>query len=383
MRSRIRRLSVIAVMTLGCGSEMSDPTSSISSQSAELKGGRAPRLTPQTSGTTNRLQAVSPVDSRVVWASGVGGTYAVTTDGGATWSAHVVPGAETLQFRDVQGKSDKVAYLMAAGVGTDSRIYKTEDGGATWSLQFQNQDPNGFYDCFAFWNPRRGITMGDSVSGRFPVIRTTDGHTWTDIGDRLPAAQPGEAAFAASGTCVATQGGRRAWIATGGAPKARILATTDGGDSWAAYETPIVQGTASSGGFSVAFRDRRHGILGGGELAAPTAPSQNVARSRDGGKTWQLAAPTPFAGAIYGLAYALGRSHDERDDGRDGDRDDDRDDERATVVATGPAGAAFTIDEGDSWTALAGVANYWAVAFAGPRTGWFVGTDGRILRIDL
>ena len=43
----------------------------------------SPTLTPQQSGTLNRLQAVSPVNSRVVWASGVGGTYVVTTDGGA------------------------------------------------------------------------------------------------------------------------------------------------------------------------------------------------------------------------------------------------------------------------------------------------------------
>jgi photosystem II stability/assembly factor-like uncharacterized protein len=43
-----------------------------------------PTLTPQTSGTTQLLIAVSPVDSRVVWASGAGGTYVVTTDGGNT-----------------------------------------------------------------------------------------------------------------------------------------------------------------------------------------------------------------------------------------------------------------------------------------------------------
>src|ERR1700730_4161584 len=62
-----------------------------------------PTLTAQARGPTNRLQAISPVNSRVVWASGLGGTYAVTTNGGKTWRAAVVPGAETLQFRDCQG----------------------------------------------------------------------------------------------------------------------------------------------------------------------------------------------------------------------------------------------------------------------------------------
>jgi photosystem II stability/assembly factor-like uncharacterized protein len=332
-----------------------------------------PKLKRQQSGTTNRLQAVSPVNSQVVWASGVGGTYALTTDGGKHWSAHVVPGAETLQFRDVQGVSDKVAYLLSAGVGTDSRIYKTEDGGATWLLQFQNEDPNGFYDCFAFWTPRRGITMADSVNGRFPVIRTTNGHTWQDIGNNLPPAQPGEAAFAASGTCITTQGKSRVWIGTGGAEKARILASTDGGDTWAAYNTPIVQGTSTSGVISVDFRDALHGILGGGEILKPTEFADTVARSSDGGKTWQLASRTPFPGAIYGLSYVSASAQTPAL----------RSDEfRRTVVATGPSGSAWTPDEGETWYKLPGLINYWAVAFASPEAGWIVGTEGRITKIS-
>jgi photosystem II stability/assembly factor-like uncharacterized protein len=183
------------------------------------------------SGTTSRLQAVSPVDSQVVWASGVDGTWALTTDGGEHWVSHQVPGAETLEFRDVQGVSDKVAYLLASGVGTDSRIYKTEDGGATWTLQAQNQDPNGFWDCLAFWTPTQGLTMADASNGRFPVLRTLDGETWTDIGDNLPPPLPGgEFAFAASGTCVATVGKKWAWIGTGNTVEpARVFATTDQG----------------------------------------------------------------------------------------------------------------------------------------------------------
>jgi photosystem II stability/assembly factor-like uncharacterized protein len=234
----------------------------------------------QHSGTINRLQAISPVDRDVVWASGVGGTFVVTTDGGRHWRAGVVKGAELLQFRDVHGVSDKVAYLLSAGTGADSRIYKTVNGGKTWTLQFTNQSARAFYDCFDFWTPDRGIAMSDAVNGRFPVIRTTDGGAdWNRIARKLPPAQEGEVAFAASGTCVATQGSDRAWIATGGAPEARILATTDGGDSWQAYPTPIVQGTPASGLFTVAFRDDKHGILAGGTWRPPTR-SPTTWRSR-------------------------------------------------------------------------------------------------------
>ncbi len=341
---------------------------------------RQPTLTPQNSGTTNGLIAVSAVNSQVVWASGRLGTFTRTTDGGKTWHSGVVPGAEALQFRDVQAINDQVAYLLSIGNGTASRIYKTEDGGATWTLQFENQDPNAFYDCFAFWTPTTGLAQSDSFNGRFPVIRTRDGVNWENIGDRLPMAQAGEASFAASGTCVATQGERRAWIVTGGAEKARVLATTDGGNTWSAYETPIVQGTDSSGIFSIAFRDAQHGILGGGNLGdGPNDP--RVARSSDGGQTWQVTASQPNMGTIFGLAYAQNigvgpaASNGKAGDGGPGAGP-------RTVVVTGPGGAAWSPDEGDTWNLLNGVTGYWAVTFANQKTGWFVGPNGTILRID-
>jgi photosystem II stability/assembly factor-like uncharacterized protein len=346
-----------------------------------------PRLTPQSSGTVQGLIAVSPVNSRVVWASGRGGTFVVTTDGGQTWRSGVVPGAEALQFRDVQGVSDRIAYLLSIGNGTDSRIYKTTDGGATWTLQFQNQDPSAFYDCFAFWTPRRGIAQSDSVHGRFPVIRTTDGLTWQDIGNNLPMSLAGESSFASSGTCVATQGRKNAWIVTGGASPSRVLATEDRGDTWNAYNSPL-RGSPSAGIFSVDFRDARHGIIGGGDLDPAAPPFDQTATSRDGGKTWTITKQQPNIGTVFGLSYAdrVNTRQGRRGEGHDGDGDegDDHDEEDAnrTVVVTGPGGAAWTPDEGNRWFTLPGVANYWGVAFANSKTGWLVGTEGRILRID-
>lgn len=326
-----------------------------------------PQLTPQQSGTRNRLQAVSPVNQRIVWASGLGGTFVATTDGGDTWRAGVVSDngvpQTQLQFRDVHGVSAKVAYLLAAGEGEASRIYKTEDGGATWTLQFKNTEPLAFYDCFDFWNPNRGVTFSDPVNGRFPVIRTTDGRTWQDIGDRMPPALVGEFGFAASGTCVATQGGQRAWIATGGAATARILATTNGGNTWNAYATSIPSGP-SGGAFSVAFRDPLRGLVAGGDLAASGVVPDNVARSRDGGKTWAPTDnPAPIPGAVFGLSYVPSQ-------------------QQLRVVATGPGGTSWSADEGDTWSLIPGLNNFWAVAFATHKAGWLVGTEGRIVKVS-
>ena len=349
-----------------------------------------PKLTPQKSGTTQLLIDVSPVNSRVVWAAGTGGTYVVTTDGGENWKAAVVPGAESLQFRDVYGVSDKVAYLMSIGNDTtDFRIYKTVDGGATWTIQFTNETVNAFYDCFAFWTPRRGITHSDSVNGVFPDIRTTDGMTWHSIAANMPPALSGEASFAASGTCAATEGERNAWIATGGSTIARILATKDGGDTWNAYDTPLVS-SPSAGGISVAFRDPRHGILGGGDLASNA--NADAATSDDGGQTWTLTNKPPVQGAIFCLAYVRGIRHDDDekfdDDGNRHGDDDEFDLEHSVVITaemapnftSGPA--AWTPDEGRTWFELPGVSGNWAVAFANPKAGWFVGNGGQILKIS-
>lgn len=342
-----------------------------------------PKLTPQQSGTTQLLIAVSPVDEKVVWAAGAGGTYAVTRDGGDTWHSGVVPGADALQFRDVQGVSAEVAYLMSIGDDTDQfQIYKTEDGGRHWKVQFTNQLTNAFYDCMAFWTPDRGIAHSDSVNGVFPELRTTDGMKWHSIEKNMPPALAGEASFSSSGTCVTTQGWGNAWIATGGSTTSRILATRDGGDSWKAYDTPLVS-NANAGGLSVAFRDGWHGIVGGGDLTNDAAI--DAATTSDGGRTWKLTNTPPITGAIFCLAYVngqhLGYGWGESEWG-------EREFDRTVVITTETqpnftsGAAAWSPDEGQTWHSMPTVSGYWAVAFANPHAGWFVGNNGTILKIS-
>jgi photosystem II stability/assembly factor-like uncharacterized protein len=355
--------------------------------SAATAFGQQPTLTPQNSNTTNLLIAVSPVDDNVVWAVGTSSTFVVTTDGGNTWRAGTVPtqNIADIQLRDVQAVSADVAYVMSIGnIPGDFAIYKTTDGGHTWTQQFQNQLVGAFYDCMAFWTPTNGIAHSDSVNGVFPDIRTTDGTTWQSIANNMPPAQPGEASFSSSGPCVATQGTSNAWITTGGASIARILATTDGGNTWAAYNTPL-NSSPSAGGFSVAFRDASNGILGGGDLNPSNASKVvQVAASHDGGQTWQLTNRPPLTYPIFGLAYLSNTT------GVGGDRNkaktrskSSQTDYSRTVVATADiGGAAWTPDEGVTWNRLDGVSGYWAVAFADAQNGWMVGLNGAILKVS-
>ena len=229
------------------------------------------------------------------------------------------------------------------------------------------------------------------MNGVFPDIRTTDGTTWHSISANMPPALSGEASFSASGTCIAAEGKQNAWTATGGSTIARILATTDGGDTWNAYDTPLFS-SPNAGGISVAFRDDRHGILGGGDLSNNS--SAQVATSDDGGQTWNLTSTPPVQGAIFCLALVSGSGHDgyavgyDEDDNQDRDHHHDHDFDRAVVVTSetqpnySSGDAAWTPNFGETWYSIPGASGYWAVAFASPHAGWFVGNNGQILKIS-
>ncbi|MBK6422754.1 MAG: hypothetical protein IPI38_08610 [Gemmatimonadetes bacterium] len=319
--------------------------------------------------TSARLQAVSVVNEKVVWASGTGGAFAVTTNGGASWRSGVVAGADSLEFRDVQGVDDKTAYLLSSGNGTRSRIYKTTDAGQNWQIQFINRTPEAFYDCFAFWDAESGIAFSDNVNGVFPVLATRDGgldwHFLSEPGSEtpspVPAATAGEGAFAASGTCVATLGKEAAYIATGAGTRSRLLFTPDRGRTWVSYDTPVSQGTNTTGHTSIAFQDERTGLVVGGDIGSATSGGIRVALTADGGRRWTEGGQPTFPGAVYGAAWVPGS--------------------RGTVVAVGPGGASLSRDEGRTWAPLDSLA-YWSVAFAGPKAGWMVGPGGRITKVS-
>lgn len=324
-----------------------------------------PILTPQRSGTSVRLIGLDPVDERVAWVAGTGGAWARTIDGGETWEAGVVPGADSLQFRDVHAVDAETAYLLSIGSGAASRVYRTDDGGATWRLLFQNDDPDAFFDCFDFWSPERGIAFSDAVDGEFVLIATDDGgRTWrrTPV-DRLPDASAGEGSFAASGTCLLARGESAAWFGTGAGASARVFRTDDGGRSWTAAATPIAGGTSTTGIASLAFLDDRRGAAFGGDVAAPAEPTASVATTTDGGATWRLAGRPDRPGAVYGGAFVPGAP-------------------TPTLVAVGPSGMALSRDFGTTWTTI-DTLDHWSVAFGGPGVGWAVGSGGRITRIDV
>ncbi|MFL6300392.1 MAG: WD40/YVTN/BNR-like repeat-containing protein [Terriglobales bacterium] len=309
--------------------------------------------------TAENFRGLSVPSSKVIWASGTHGTYVKTSDGGTTWKVAQVPDAAILDFRDVKAFSADSAYLLAAGPGEQSRIYKTNDGGQTWSQQFINKDPKGFFDCMGFWDRDHGIAVGDPVNGRFQLIKTDDGgKTWNYIPpETLPAAIEGEGAFAASGTCLVTQGKKNVWFASGGAA-ARVFHSTDRGKTWTVSETSIAHRKASEGIFSLAFRDSHTGVAVGGDYAQPTSAVNNIAITCDGGHTWTPATWPKTTIYLSGVAY-LNKEH---------------------LVAVGTSGFMQSIDAGKNWTMIVGKGSNAIAAVTCDSNPCYVeaGTEGRI-----
>lgn len=319
-----------------------------------------PRWTLQTSGVTARLRGVSAVSERVAWASGSGATVLRTTDGGATWNKLNVT-TEALDFRDIDAIDAQTAYVLSIGNGPASRIYKTTDAGATWTMQFKNDDPKAFLDAMSFWDAKHGIVFGDSVDLQFYILLTEDGGaTWRRVPPaNLPPALGNEGAFAASGTNIAVFGKTHAWIGTGAAAKARVLRTSDSGHTWQVADTPLAAGP-STGIFSIAFRDATHGVIVGGDYQKEKEAVNNLAVTSDGGATWRLV--KGLSGFRSVVAYVPGMK-------------------TPALVAVGPSGADYSLDDGQTWSPIEG-RGFDTLSFVPhTQTGWAAGANGGLAKL--
>lgn len=333
------------------------------------------------------LRGVHAVSDRVAWASGSGGTVLRTTDGGATWRRRPVAGAERLDFRSVWAFDSLTAVVASAGEAADgqARLYRTADGGRSWTLARQDTARGVFYDAVAFWDRQYGLVLSDPVgegaARHFYVLATSDGGaSWRPTpAAGMPTALPDEAAFAAGNAALATAGETRAWFVTGGPNGARIHTTTTGGARWDAIAAPVVPHGASAGLFAVAgepggggstvratLRERTLRALPapalavGGDYRQARAGTGQIARTGDGNR-WERADLGGSAPGYWsGLAYVPGLGR--------------------TAVAVGGGGTAVTRDEGRTWVVVDSV-GWNGVSFSGAGGGWAVGEGGRIGKV--
>jgi len=313
----------------------------------------------QESGMTGSIRGLDVVTSRIVWVSGTKGEFSMTRNGGYTWFHDTVPGCNTLDFRDVQGFSAKTALLMSAGPGKASAIYRTENGGKSWTLTYQNTDPKAFFDGMDFFDKNHGLLIGDPVDEKPYLLETKDGgRSWSRlIPDRIPDLIPGEYAFAASGTSLDACENGHCYLATGGAV-ARLFRSTDRGKTWEVVALPLLQGDPAAGAFSVNQGPDRLVAVAGGHYQKMTVSGANIALSSDDGLTWAIPAGSvevPFMECVRWI-----------------DAD--------ALVACGPPGVWMSTNAGNSWEEMSKMSFHTMEVAPGHGTMWLAGNKGIVVK---
>jgi photosystem II stability/assembly factor-like uncharacterized protein len=244
---------------------------------------------------------VAFLDSLTGFVCGYGGTIARTTDAGATWKPMQTGTADV--FRRIFFPSRKTGYAIA-GPGNDfsrpSRIYRSVDSGATWTLIQDYTDTRVFGDLW-FTSDEAGVLVGND--GVEAIYRTTNGgDDWT----RVYAGSPG----------LVLQGvtfDSGSWFAVG--DSGHLLRGLNDGVLWhpeisRTSATLIAVGASGGAGYAAGF---------GGEIVRRTAEGAGVESGKrsNGGLT---IAPNPISGGtgatvsgippgrhVFHLYDALGR----------------------------------------------------------------------------
>jgi photosystem II stability/assembly factor-like uncharacterized protein len=291
--------------------------------------------------------------SRARWASGAKGTIIVNG------KVMRPSGAEELDFRGVQAFSARSALAMSAGRGEASQLWRTTNGGQTWTRIAVNADPAGFWDAIAFVDARRGFILGDPTEGRFTLLGTEDGgRTWARAAKNdVPDAYDGEAAFAASnGSLAIGRNGLVAFCSGGLAPYGRAYLSRDGGATFFARDTPIVASAPSRGAFACAFSETGDLWICGGDYREPAGPGVNLALWS--AETGGMSAPAAPQGYLSSIAVR-GKA----------------------VVATGLAGTILRLDAGPFRRLSSAPFN--TIRLSGPTEAVLVGPKGTMAEATL
>ncbi|PKQ46370.1 WD40/YVTN/BNR-like repeat-containing protein [Confluentibacter flavum] len=232
-----------------------------------------------------------------------------------------------LEFRAVAHTATDFFMLS---IDNPALLYKTGDQGKM-ELVYEEYHEGVFYDAMVFWNDEEGIAVGDSMNGCLSIIITRDaGNTWNKITcDKLPKAEAGEGAFAASNTNIKIIGDKT-WIGT---TAGNIYMSEDKGLTWNVVKTPIGSAKATEGIYSIDFYDELNGFAIGGDYTYPDVNAANKIKTSDGGKTWQLVAENKKPGYRSCVQFVPNSSGKE-------------------LVAIGFKGIDFSNDFGESWKHL-------------------------------
>ena len=297
------------------------------------------------------IRGLSPVTSNIVWASGSGGVWLRTLDGGLSWDSGIIDGLDSVDFRDIEGLDAATAIAMSSG--QPAVIYKTKDGGITWEKKFQGSDMD-FFDGMIF-HKDDGYVIGDVVDGLWRIVKSKDfGETWT-ISETSPKGKEGSGSFAASGSGILVNEDEL-WFISGG-EESNLYYSPDRGFHWSVFSTPILQGMASQGAFSISLVDNNILFAVGGDFMDENSTEKNAMISLDKGRSWQLLDGTPPSGYRSGVTYYPFHHW---------------------LITVGPNGSDFSKNGGKDWDRFSDVGFHAVFLDKSQSSIWASGSEGRI-----
>lgn len=309
------------------------------------------------SGTGISLRGLSVVDDKVVWVSGTGGTIGRSVDSGKTWKWMQVKGFEKNDFRDIEAFDAATAVIM--GIAAPAYILKTNDGGSTWKVVFEDKRKGMFLDAMEFWNEQSGIAIGDPLEGKIFIARTFDGgNTWQHLPEQnYPVAKTGETMFAASGTNIRPLSKKEACFVTGGTVSRLFVRNKT-------IDLPLVQGRETTGANAIAVynnkkqKPAKYMVVVGGDFAADSVAAQNCAVSKDGGNTWAIP-QTPPKGYRSCVEYIT----------------------KNKLITCGTSGVDVSDDGGMNWKFISNKGFHVCRKAKNGKMVFLAGKDGRVARL--
>jgi photosystem II stability/assembly factor-like uncharacterized protein len=302
------------------------------------------------------IRAIEIIGNNLAFAANKG-TFGMYSFGDNTWRTNtqkydsLVP-----EYRAVAATDDDFFMLS---VGSPALLYKTGDSGAM-ELVYKEENEKAFYDAMTFWNNKEGIAIGDPTNNCISIIITRDGgRTWKKLScDILPEVIEGEAAFAASNSNIAIKGDKT-WILSGGMTS-RIYFSPDKGETWEVFDTPLLDGKATTGGYTMDFYDKNFGIILGGDYTNPEGNTGNKAITTDGGKTWELIAEGEEPGYKSSVRFIPNTGGEK-------------------IIATGFSGISISKDSGETWEELSNE-GFYTLRFKNDSVAYAAG-KGRIAKL--
>lgn len=297
------------------------------------------------------IRSIEAVSANKVLFASSRGDIGITNNGGKTWNIKYLKYQDSIipHFRST-AKTKKAVFALS--VGNPALLYKMSNGNN--ELVYTEKHEKVFYDSMKFFaDGKHGIAVGDPTDTCPSIILTNDGgNSWSKIScESLPVFEDGEAFFAASNTNIKILG-NTVWIASGG-KKARVLKSTDKGQNWEIYDTPIVQGNGPEGIYSIDFYDENNGIVIGGNYSKAEENKANKAITTDGGITWNLVANGKEPAYKSCIQYVPNTNGKE-------------------VFAVGKTGVSFSNNGGKNWKEVS-KDSYYTIQFIDRNTAWLSG----------